>query len=83
MDNEEVEEKPDYYIDGLIDAWFNGPKTLEGRNTIHETLNEMRKKADIYARKKNFDDELMERGMERMLRDIWEEVYKFKTSRGN
>ena len=82
MDNEEVEEQ-DYYVEGLIDAWFEGPKTLDMRVKLHEILVEMRKKADIYARKKNFDDELMEQGMERLLTDLLGEVYKFKVSRGN
>ena len=83
MDNEEVEEEQDYYVEGLIDAWFEGPKTLDMRVKLHEILVEMRKKADIYAKQEDFDDEFMEQGMERLLTDLLGEVYKFKVSRGN
>ena len=82
MDNEEVEEQ-DYYVEGLIDAWFEGPKTLDMRVKLHEILVEMRKKADIYAKQEDFDDMFMEQGMERLLTDLLGEVYKFKVSRGD
>lgn len=82
-DTRDEEEESDYYMDGLIDAWFKGPKTLKMRVKLHEILVEMKKKADIYAEKEDFDDEFMERGMERLLSDLLEEVYKFKVSRGD
>ena len=82
MDNKEVEEH-NYYTDDLIDAWFKGPKTLDMRVKLHEILVEMRKKANIYAKQEDLDDEFMEQGMERLLTDLLGEVYKFKVSRGN
>jgi hypothetical protein len=71
-----TDEEQDYFVEGLIDAWYNGPKTLNMRLKLREILVEMKEKADIYAKQEDFDDMFMEQGMERLLTEFVQEIYR-------
>jgi hypothetical protein len=80
---EEIEEKPDYFIDDLVRAFFDGPKFTEYSVKLHDILADMREIADEYARREEIDDDYMETGLQELMNDLVKEIYKFKTNRGD
>lgn len=78
----EKTEEEDYYIEGLVEAFFNGPKFVKDRVMLHEILVGMKEKADEYAKKEEISDDYMETGLRELVDDLVEELYKYKVTRG-